>query len=364
MNIKTQKVVSLALSILGSIGTIATAVMVAKETPEARKKLDEIKEKKDHKKSDEIICLAKSYAPAIIVCAATIASNASSIIINRRTEASLSAAALIVSQGWQKYKYKVKDIVGGKAEKLINEKISEDDYKQDTKAKEISEKDGDKLYWEEHLGFFKCNEIDLVTAISDSNQRLNCFDGGEDYCFTNYWATLETLMLDAKATVLSKIKLISAKNYGWTYEYLVDNYGYDNIWIHPQFTRVIDKETKDLKYTKISFREEPVFLNVFTKKDYYGNLYTADNLKHNAEIDLCDKDIIDIKEIIYDDGEIIPVEETIAPPDGNDTFATANMHDPSTVQIRYLDGSDPDVQEDEVGNPDKNLPDPKLIPTM
>ena len=87
MNIRTQKIISLALSVLGSIGTIATAVLVAKETPEARKKLDEIKEKKDHTKSDEMICLAKSYAPAIIVCAATVASNASSIIISRKTEA-------------------------------------------------------------------------------------------------------------------------------------------------------------------------------------------------------------------------------------------------------------------------------------
>ena len=363
MNIKTQKIVSLALSILGSIGTIATAVMVAKETPEAKKKLDEIKEKKDHKKLDEIFCLAKSYTPAILIGAATIVSNASSIMISRRTEASLSAAALIVSQGWQKYKYKVKDVLGNKANELINEKISEDDYKKDDKVKEISEKDGDKLYWEEHLGFFKCNEIDLITAISDANQRLHCIDPEECYFATTYWVNLEAMMHDAKAIILSRIKLDASKNFGWTYEYLLDNYGIDNIWIHPQYTRVIDRNTKELKYTKISFREDPIFLNVFTKKDAYGNLYTEDDLMHNAEMDMTDTDVIDVKEIVYGD-ENVSAAETIAPPDGEDGFATSNIHDPSNVQIRYLDGSDPDVQEDEAGNPDTNLPDPKLIPTM
>ena len=97
----------IVLAVTGSVGVIATSVLVAKETPKTNKKLEEVieddKKKKLFKKGTIIV---KSYWPAILCGVGTIGSIVASTIISKRTEASLIATATVLSQEWNKYKYK------------------------------------------------------------------------------------------------------------------------------------------------------------------------------------------------------------------------------------------------------------------
>ena len=123
---ETKKALPIIFSIIGSLGTIGTAVLVAKETPKVQEKL---KEKKDISKIEYLKILGKGYLPAILAGVATISSITASTIISKKTEASLIATTAVLSQGWNKYKYKIKDVLGPQGQKKITDLISSEDYK-------------------------------------------------------------------------------------------------------------------------------------------------------------------------------------------------------------------------------------------
>ena len=92
MNYKARRASSLILGLFSALGTVVTAILVAKETPKAMEKIKEIKEKnKDIKKIDYIKALIPVYWPAGLMCLGTMASTTISQVISVKTEASLIA---------------------------------------------------------------------------------------------------------------------------------------------------------------------------------------------------------------------------------------------------------------------------------
>ena len=238
MNYKARKASSIILGLLSAGGTVLTAILVAKETPKALEKIKEIKEKnKDAKKFDIIKALIPIYWPAGLMCLGTMASTTISQVISMKTEASLIATSTMLSQGWNRYKGKVKDIFGIEGDKMITNSIASEDYKKKNPKPIKTE----MLFWEEHSGFFSCKKEALIGAMLDLNQRLHTPDPSPDG--TLYWTTLYFLIKDAKATVFDKTKLESAKEIGWTTDYLCEVYELGCMWVHPSYTRVIKKET-------------------------------------------------------------------------------------------------------------------------
>ena len=129
MNYKARRASSLILGLFSALGTVVTAILVAKETPKAMEKIKEIKEKnKDIKKIDYVKALIPIYWPAGLMCLGTMASTTVSQIISVKTEASLIATSTMLSQGWNRYKGKIKDVLGVKGNELITNCIASNDY--------------------------------------------------------------------------------------------------------------------------------------------------------------------------------------------------------------------------------------------
>lgn len=279
MNNSIKKAIPIALAVTGSIGTIATAVLVAKETPKTNDELAKISEednkKRFLKKSSVVI---KYYWPAILCGVGTIGSIVASTIITKKTEASLIATATMLGQGWNRYKYKIKELFGAEANDRAANSISKDEYE---KLKETSTRNTN-LYYEEHLGFFECDKVRFMAALNDLNQRLHVPDADDKGTF--YWTTLTIFAKDAKAILKDQSKLEACKNIGWTSDYLGEAYGMTGIWIHPYYTKVYDKNSKQLLYTKVEFWEEPIVLAESELSRFHYK--SRADFEHEAECDI------------------------------------------------------------------------------
>ena len=371
MNIKTQRTLSVIFSLLSSLGTVGTAILAVKYTPKAMKKLEELKTDKinkiynastqsvkDAKKSDKkekikynltvVREMGKIYWPAILSGIGTIASTTTSLMLSRKTEASLIATTTLLSNGWRRYRSKVKDFFGIDADKLISDSMSIDDYHKIDK-KEMSADDGKKLYWNEYTGFFKCSELDMLSAMMDLNQRLHAPDTDENGTF--YFTTLEIFLKDAKAEVFDKRRLEACKNIGWTSDYLYSMIQGNCVWVHPYYTKVCDESTGEIKYTKISFWEEPIAVDPTQLSRFKHK--TEEDYIHEAELDMQDAAALDLYENGYEKHECDLINDHL------DHLILSNPSDRCNYTIRYLDGSSAKNNDNSV---DYDLPKAESIP--
>lgn len=242
MNIK--KTLPVALSIISAIGTVATAVVVAKETTKIDK--NDILELKDKKNIEKLKFLFNNYKKSLIIGGVTVASTVSSTILSKKAEASLIATAGMLDTGWRRYKDQIKKTLGINTHNDILTKLSKDDEKPEPKNEEAKE----KLYYEEHAGYFYADPEKLAFAYADLNQRLHI----EDYDNTYYYTTLYNLIEDAGAELQDKDKFDNL-NFGWSDDYLDETYGCT--WVHMHEKVVTEEGGKT--YTVISFSEEPIF---------------------------------------------------------------------------------------------------------
>lgn len=301
MTYKGQKALSILFGLLSAGGTIFTAILVAKETPKAIEKINQLKNNKNTRKIDYIKELAPIYWPAGVVCLGTVASTTISSVISLKAQASLIATSTMLSQGWRRYKGKVKEVLGIENEQKIASSISKEEYKNSNLQKPY---DGKELFYEEHLGFFVCKKEDLLAGLSDLNQRLHTPDPDPNGTF--YWTTLYFLVKDAKADVKDKERLEASKSMGWTTDYLCEVYDLSCMWVHPLFQKIIKKETGEVLFTRLSFFEDPIFLEETERSRYHYK--SREDFEHEAEIDMHDADALALYTHGYQDtDDSIPV---------------------------------------------------------
>lgn len=254
MNIKTKQALSVVLALVSSAGTVATAILAVK----GKDKEDELKKKMldtniKPSKADILKLMSKAYWPAIAAGTATISSTLASHILSKKVEVSLITGSTLLAQGWQKYKYKIKDYIGEDEFKKLTKGLSEKDYDKLT-DKDKNENDGRVLYYMDEIGYFKADPVKLAYAYSNMNQRIHTIDKKHK---TAYFCLLYDILKDCDAEFLDKNlddMPSDNLNWGWTEEYLRDKYGAE--WIHMHQTRV---EENGRKYTIISFEEKPIF---------------------------------------------------------------------------------------------------------
>ena len=265
MNIKTKQALSVVLALVSSAGTIATAILAVK----GKDKEDELKKKMldtniKPSKEDILKLMLKAYWPAIAAGTATISSTLASHILSKKVEVSLITGSTLLAQGWQKYKYKIKDYIGEDEFKKLTKGLSEKDYDKLT-DKDKTEDDGRVLYYMDEIGYFKADPVKLAYAYSNMNQRIHTIDKKHK---TAYFCLLYDILKDCDAEFLDKTlddMPSDNLNWGWTEEYLRDKYGAE--WIHMHQTRV---EENGRKYTIISFEEKPIFDPSNGGSSYWG----------------------------------------------------------------------------------------------
>ena len=286
MEIKTQKIVPVILSIVGIGGVVGTSIL----SVSGYKKYKELEAKEGKPKTfkQKIKMAIRAYYPAIVSGTATVGCITGSAIISKKTEVSLASSAVMADQLYNKYKNKVTSVIGQEKASEIMKMISEDDYnKVQQEDKKID--DGRKLYWEEHIGFFKATPEDIAYSIGDINKKMNSPDFYNEQCYDVgplYSCTLDDFIKLSRAEMLEDLDKF-ALDYGWNIEYL--DAVYTSRFVGMRQTHMVDKDGNE-KYIKIEFDKDPVYMpnevdysEYIHPDDYQYEEFTSDNPNINKD---------------------------------------------------------------------------------
>ena len=117
---------STILTCVGGVGVVVTAVLAAKATPKATKRLERAEEKKGEvlSKTEKIKIAGPVYIPTVLVGAGTIACIFGANVLNKRTQASLISAYALIDNSYKEYKNKLKELYGEEAHEKIVDAIA------------------------------------------------------------------------------------------------------------------------------------------------------------------------------------------------------------------------------------------------
>lgn len=120
------------LSVMGSIGVVATAITAARAAPKAIKLLDDAREEKGSKLSKmEIAQIGfKTYLPVGLVSAATITCIMSANVLSHNKQANITSAYALLDQSYKDYRRKVIEMYGEETDHKIIEAIAVDRAKE------------------------------------------------------------------------------------------------------------------------------------------------------------------------------------------------------------------------------------------
>ena len=163
------------LSVMGSIGVVATAITAARAAPKAIKLLDDAREEKGSKLSKmEIAQIGfKTYLPVGLVSAATTTCIMSANVLSRNKQANITSAYALLDQSYKDYRRKVIEMYGEETDHKIIEAIAVD------RAKEVR-----------ISASYMCDNVDLSLDGSSGKPVL----WYEEYSKRFFEATLEQIL--------------------------------------------------------------------------------------------------------------------------------------------------------------------------
>ena len=117
---------STILTCAGAIGAVTTTVMAVKATPKTLIKTEEAKEEKDEEltKLETIRAVGPTYIPTALVGISTIACIFGANVLNKRSQAALASAYVLLDTSYKEYKDKLKELYGEEAHENIMEHIT------------------------------------------------------------------------------------------------------------------------------------------------------------------------------------------------------------------------------------------------
>lgn len=165
------------LSVMGSIGVVATAITAARAAPKAIKLLDDAREEKGSKLSKmEIAQIGfKTYLPVGLVSAATITCIMSANVLSRNKQANITSAYALLDQSYKDYRRKVIEMYGEETDHKIIEAIAVDRAKEvhisasymfDNVDLSLDDRSGKPVLWYEEYSkrFFEATLEQILSA--------------------------------------------------------------------------------------------------------------------------------------------------------------------------------------------------------
>ena len=229
---------STILTFAGGIGVIGTAVLAAKETPKALQLLEDAEAKKGEglTKIEKVKIAGPAYIPSIITGAATITCIFGANYLNKRQQAALTSAYVLLDNSYKEYKKKVKELHGEDGELEVRTEIAKDKYSETG----IQVDDGKKLFYDEFSGrYFESTTEDVLRAEYKINKQI----------VTNSCAYLNEFY---EYLGLEKFDIIN--HLGWSQAILSDMYWVN--WLEFDHNKVTLDD--GLECCIISMRYEPV----------------------------------------------------------------------------------------------------------
>lgn len=177
------------LTSVGIAGMIGTTVMAVKATPKA---MELIEERKRETKTDtlhpvEVVKTAwKCYIPAAITGAASALCLVKAVNIGTRRNAALLTAYNLSDTALREYKAKVKETIGERKEKVINDKIAQDKIDRDgvSNHEVIVTDRGTTLCYDAMFGRYFMSDMDTIKRAMN-NINADIFGGSQMYASLN-----------------------------------------------------------------------------------------------------------------------------------------------------------------------------------
>lgn len=168
-----------ALTILGGIGVVATAVLSAQATPKAMIILEEARKEKgeDLTKLEKVTVATPVYVPAIMTGVTTIACIFGANLLNKRQQAALMSAYAFLDNSYKEYKKKVEELLDEEQVKEIRSEIAKDHYDGSMKPS-----NDNRLFYDLYSGRYFESTIE---AVQRAEYRINRNLIMRDYAYLN-----------------------------------------------------------------------------------------------------------------------------------------------------------------------------------
>ena len=180
-----KKNASTILTVVGSAGVVATAVLSVKATPKAMRLLENAKEEKkeDLTVMEKVKIAGPAYIPAVLTGVGTVACIFGANILNQRQQAAMSSAYALLDNSYRNYRNKVKELYGEDADGKVKEELAKDKYKE----QDIEVSDGKQLYYDEYSErYFEATSEQMLRAENVINRRMMETSGA----YLNEWYEL------------------------------------------------------------------------------------------------------------------------------------------------------------------------------
>lgn len=189
------------VSCIGAVGVVATTIAAVKATPKAlslienekayiNKQLEEggWQTRVDKLTTAETIKAAwKCYIPTAIIGLSTITCIFGANALNKRQQAAITSAYMLLDNTYKQYKEKVSKLLGDNADTMIKKSIIEDQYSEIT------------LFYEYHYGeFFERRKADVLNA----EYQLNLKFASQGYACLNDFFELLGLPITQEGEVI------------------------------------------------------------------------------------------------------------------------------------------------------------------
>ena len=133
-----RKAVPIALTIVGSVATVAAVIFAADEGPRYKKALEE---KEDMTTSEKVTTAVKTFAPAIACATISVACGVGAHVMDMHTQASIMGATVALKEGYKKFVKENGEINGIEANKKLIKKAIGEQFSDD-----IHDEDGEKIH--------------------------------------------------------------------------------------------------------------------------------------------------------------------------------------------------------------------------
>lgn len=213
---------STILTVLGVVGTVSTAVATAKATPKAIKLINDKKAEKGSNLTvlETIETSLPAYTPSLLIGTATIGCILGINALNKRQQASMMSAYMLVENSYNTYKKKVKELYGEEAHQKIIDSIVQE------KVKDVD------------LAAFGCFDVMRLEEDDDDTPRLfydlnseRYFEStlskviSAEYHFNRNFAIRGSGTLNELYSLLGLTHIPNGYDIGWTCNDMLENAG-------------------------------------------------------------------------------------------------------------------------------------------
>lgn len=211
----------IALTVVGLIGVIGTAITASRATLKYKEYLDTREQKEDLKEDikEKAIEAVKIYWPAATICVGTLLSCGGASYLSNKKIAGLSAGYAMIAKGYNDFQKEIESVVGKDPITYSKQQIAKNEYCRNKEAFIYPE--NDKLtYYEEFRGeFFEVDKATVIEAAYSIN-RLMASQGFVS--LNNYYEFLNLSPIDI------------GDDLGWSYSVGADFYGYS--WVDVEYS--------------------------------------------------------------------------------------------------------------------------------